>query len=363
MSDSTSDLSALTGLFSASNDAGALLGASNTTTPSTAPQPSLRADSQASLTQAQSTRHDAVIIGSGPAGWTAALYLGRAGLKPLVIAGALSPGGQLINTTTVENYPGFPDGIQGPDLMKAMQTQAEKFGATTMYHDVTRVNLSDDSDGYKTIVCDSGAVIKARAVIVTTGSSYRHLGVPGEKHYGGHGVSYCATCDGFFFKNKKIAVVGGGDSALQDALFLTRFADVTLIHRRNEFRASHILVERARKNPKIHFLMDSTVSEICGDGQKVTGVKIVNTTTQSTSSLSLDGVFIAIGMTPNTSFLADQIYLDDHGYILTDGGSTRTNIPGVFAAGDVADPIYQQAVSAAGMGCRSALDAQAYLDK
>ena len=381
----------------------------------------------ASATSAPQQRR-AIIIGSGPAGWTAALYLARAGFKPLVAAGALNPGGQLVNTSTVENYPGFPEGIQGPDLMDAMRKQAEKFGAEVTPHDVTQVTFSTASpvgvndsvhsdhpnservtvstlgdvttvpmpdqapvleadsassslsdslshspsgssmtsspdSSLKTVVLDSGAVYQAPVVIVTTGSSYRHLNVPGEKKYGGHGVSYCATCDGFFFKGKKIAVVGGGDSAFQDALFLTRFADVTLIHRREGFRASSILVERAKNNPKIHFRLDSTVAEITGDGKKVTGVTLLDTRDGSTSHLPLDGVFVAIGMDPNTAFLDGQLALDDRGYIRTDGGSTRTNIPGVFAAGDVADPVYQQAVSAAGMGCRAALDAQAYLDR
>jgi thioredoxin reductase (NADPH) len=403
MTSNDSDLSDLSGLFAGATDAGSLLGdgsllgngsgnglgdGSGAGSPSAdSADGSLpgngsigNADSSAAGTSASATpdasdasaasanvssahTHRVVIVGSGPAGWTAALYLGRAGFKPLVIAGALTPGGQLVNTSTVENYPGFPDGVQGPDLMQAMQKQAEKFGATVVYNDVTRVTLSDDADGYKTLVLDSGEIHKAQAVILTTGSQYRHLNVPGEKEYGGHGVSYCATCDGFFFRGKKIAVVGGGDSAFQDALFLTRFADVTLIHRREGFRASKVLVDRARTNQKIDFRLNATVSEITGDGQKVTGVTLSDPRDGSTSHLVLDGLFVAIGMTPNTAFLGGQVTLDDHGYIVTDGGSTRTNLPGVFAAGDVADPVYQQAVSAAGMGCRAALDAQAYLDR
>lgn len=310
------------------------------------------------------------IIGSGPAGWTAALYLARAGLSPVVFAGALEPGGQLVNTTTVENYPGFPNGVQGPDLMAAMQQQSEKFGAKVLRNDVARVELpgTDPSDGSsdekadKILILDSGQTYRTKAVIVTTGSRYRHLGIPGEKRYGGHGVSYCATCDGFFFRGKHVAVVGGGDSAFQDALFLTRFADVTLIHRREGFRASEVLVDRAKANPRIDFLTDTVVSEIEGDDKKVTGVGLQNTKTDAASKLALDGVFVAIGMTPNTGFLGGQLALDGNGYIVTDGGSTRTSVPGVFAAGDVADPVYQQAVSAAGMGCRAALDAQAYLE-
>ncbi len=389
MSDSNSDLSALKNLFAGSTgstEVGSLLGdGSATGGSSVGGGPADRGSVGGTALADTPQRRQVVIIGSGPAGWTAALYLARAGFKPLVVAGALNPGGQLVNTSTVENYPGFPDGIQGPDLMAAMQKQAEKFGAEVTPHDVTRVTFSetvrtgsvspiDMSDSaasdphpsdphLKTIVLDCGTVYQAPAVIVTTGSSYRHLNVPGEKRYGGHGVSYCATCDGFFFKNKKIAVVGGGDSAFQDALFLTRFADVTLIHRREGFRASSILVDRARHNPKIHFRLNSTVTEITGDHQKVTGVTLSDTQNGSTSHLPLDGVFVAIGMDPNTAFLNGQLSLDAHGYIRTDGGSTRTNIPGVFAAGDVADPVYQQAVSAAGMGCRAALDAQAYLDR
>lgn len=404
MSESNADRSALESLFAGSADTGSLLGnglvtdSGSDTGSGTGPN-DLSAGAADARTAAQRSsslpaeapqQRRVIIIGSGPAGWTAALYLARAGFKPLVVAGALNPGGQLVNTSTVENYPGFPDGIQGPDLMTAMRRQAEKFGAEVTPHDVTRVTFPEtartdsvsridapDSAAsdprpsdprpsdprLKTIVLDSGAVYQAPAVIVTTGSSYRHLDVPGEKRYGGHGVSYCATCDGFFFKGKKIAVVGGGDSAFQDALFLTRFADVTLIHRREGFRASSILVERAKNNPKIHFRLDSTVAEITGDGKKVTGVTLSDTRDGSTSDLPLDGVFVAIGMDPNTAFLDGQLALDDHGYIRTEAGSTRTNVPGVFAAGDVADPVYQQAVSAAGMGCRAALDAQAYLDR
>lgn len=398
MSDeSNSDLSSLADLFAGSTDAGSLLGDGSLLgggSPDTGDGGKPAADASGSKGGTSAPqRRDAIIIGSGPAGWTAALYLARAGLKPLVVAGALNPGGQLVNTSTVENYPGFPEGIQGPDLMDAMHRQAEKFGAEVTPHDVTRVTFSaaspagvndddhldhqnservtisvskgavSDPTPLKTVVLDSGVVYQAPVVIVTTGSSYRHLNVPGEKRYGGHGVSYCATCDGFFFKGKKIAVVGGGDSAFQDALFLTRFADVTLIHRREGFRASSILVERAKSNPKIHFRLDATVSEITGDSKKVTGVTLSDTRDGSKSHLPLDGVFVAIGMDPNTAFLDGQLALDDRGYIRTDGSSTRTNVPGVFAAGDVADPVYQQAVSAAGMGCRAALDAQAYLDR
>jgi len=304
------------------------------------------------------TVRDVIVIGSGPAGYTAALYLARANFKPLVIAGALSAGGELMSTTLVENFPGFPDGIQGPDLMEAMRAQAEKFGAEIEYDDVTSVDLSHD---IKIITTDSGTTYSCRAVIIATGSTYRKLGAPGEKEYAGKGVSYCATCDGFFFRDKKIVVLGGGDSAMTDADFLSRYgSSVTVIHRRDTFRASQILVDRAQENSKIDLLMNTIVTEICGDGEKVTGLKLKNTVTGEESELATDALFVAIGSEPQTAFLADQIDCD-HGYIVTKGSSTQTNLTGVFAAGDVADPIYRQAISAAGMGCRAALDAQHYL--
>ncbi|MBQ3308851.1 MAG: thioredoxin-disulfide reductase [Aeriscardovia sp.] len=301
---------------------------------------------------------DVIIIGSGPAGYTAALYLGRAGYKPLVITGALNPGGELVRTTTVENFPGFPDGVQGPDLMDAMQRQAEKFGAEFDYDDVASVDLTGD---IKKLTTDSGTRYGCRAVIIATGSTYRKLGAPGEQEYSGHGVSYCATCDGFFFTGKKIAVLGGGDSAMTDADFLSRFgSSVTVIHRRDQFRASKAMVDRVKANGKVSFLMNTVVTEILGDGEKVTGLALENTATGEESTFSTDAIFIAIGSDPQTAFLGGQVELD-HGYIVTEGSSSRTNLPGVFAAGDVADPIYRQAVSAAGMGCRAALDAQRYL--
>lgn len=303
---------------------------------------------------------DVIIIGSGPAGYTAAIYLGRAGYHPVVIAGALTPGGQLVNTTEVENFPGFPDGIMGPDLMDAMRKQAERFGAEIVYDDVVSADVQGDS---KRVVLDGGDTYTARAVIVATGSQVRKLGVPGEAEYSGRGVSYCATCDGFFFRGKPIVVVGGGDSALTEADFLSRFgSSVTVIHRRDTFRASRILVDRAEKNPKIDFRMNAVVERVNGDDESgAHSVTIRDTVTGDTTEIPANGVFVAIGHTPATEFLHGALQLDEHGYITVDGASTRTSVPGVFAAGDVVDGVYRQAISAAGMGCRAALDAQTYL--
>lgn len=304
--------------------------------------------------------HDVIIIGSGPAGYTAAIYLGRAGYRPLVIAGALTPGGQLVNTSEVENFPGFPDGILGPDLMDAMQRQAEKFGAELVWDDVVNVDFSGED---KIITCDQGDVFRARAVVIATGSQVRKLGVPGEAEYSGRGVSYCATCDGFFFRGKPIVVVGGGDSAFEEAGFLTRFgSSVTLIHRRSEFRASKIMVERVQANEKIDFVLDSVVERVNGSQEHgAESVTVRNVLTGETSEIPANGIFVAIGHTPATAFLNHAVELDDDGYILVDGASTRTSVPGVFAAGDAVDRVYRQAISAAGMGCRAALDAQDYL--
>lgn len=303
---------------------------------------------------------DVIIIGSGPAGYTAAIYLGRAGYHPVVIAGALTPGGQLVNTTEVENFPGFPDGIMGPDLMDAMRKQAERFGAEIVYDDVVSADVQGDS---KHVVLDGGDTYTARAVIVATGSQVRKLGVPGEAEYSGRGVSYCATCDGFFFRGKPIVVVGGGDSALTEADFLSRFgSSVTVIHRRDTFRASRILVDRAEKNPKVDFRMNAVVERVNGDDESgAHSVTIRDTVTGDMTEIPANGVFVAIGHTPATEFLHGALQLDEHGYITVDGASTRTSVPGVFAAGDVVDGVYRQAISAAGMGCRAALDAQAYL--
>lgn len=303
---------------------------------------------------------DVIIIGSGPAGYTAAIYLSRAGYHPVVIAGALTPGGQLVNTTEVENFPGFPDGIMGPDLMDAMRKQAERFGTEIVYDDVVSADVQGDS---KHVVLDGGDTYTARAVIVATGSQVRKLGVPGEAEYSGRGVSYCATCDGFFFRGKPIVVVGGGDSALTEADFLSRFgSSVTVIHRRDAFRASRILVDRAEKNPKIDFRMHAVVERVNGDDESgAHSVTIRDTATGDTTEIPANGVFVAIGHTPATEFLHGALQLDEHGYITVDGASTRTSVSGVFAAGDVVDGVYRQAISAAGMGCRAALDAQTYL--
>lgn len=304
---------------------------------------------------------DVVIIGSGPAGYTAAIYLGRAGYRPLVIAGALTPGGQLVNTTEVENFPGFPDGILGPDLMDNMRKQAEKFGAEIIWDDVVSVTVDVESD-MKTVTLDQGDIYQTRAVVVATGSQYRKLGVPGESEFSGKGVSYCATCDGFFFRDKPIVVIGGGDSAFEEADFLSRFgSSVTLIHRRDSFRASQIMVERAKNNPKIDFVLNSVIEEINGNDNGVNSISIRNLKNESMEVISANGVFVAIGHTPATTFLDGVVDRDEAGYIRVEGASTRTSAPGIFAAGDCVDSVYRQAISAAGMGCRAALDAQSYL--
>ena len=302
---------------------------------------------------------DAIIIGSGPAGYTAAIYLGRAGHSPLVIAGALTPGGQLINTTEVENFPGFPDGVLGPDLMDNMKRQAERFGAECLQDDVTTV---EQQDSLFTVTTNQGQTFEAKTVIIATGSSYRKLGIPGEAEFSGRGVSYCATCDGFFFRGKPIVVVGGGDSAFEEAGFLSRFgSSVTIIHRRDEFRASKIMVDRAKGNEKINFLTNAVVDEIHGDDQGVQSLSVRDVNTGAVRQVEANGVFVAIGHTPATAFVDGLVSRDEAGYITVDGASTRTNVPGVFAAGDCVDSVYRQAISAAGMGCRAALDAQAYL--
>jgi thioredoxin reductase (NADPH) len=304
---------------------------------------------------------NAIIIGSGPAGYTAAIYLARAGYRPLLLTGELEPGGQLVNTTEIENFPGFPDGIEGPDLMERMKAQAVRFGTRLEAKDVASV-AADGTE--KTVTTSDGSTYRAKAVIITTGSHYNKLGVSGEAEYSGHGVSYCATCDGFFFKGRPIVVVGGGDSALTEALYLARFgSSVTIIHRRGEFRASKVLVDRAAAEKNIEFVMNATVQEVLGDGTSATGVVLHHTDTDSTSTLDASGIFVAIGSSPNTEFLAGSPILDDRGFITVDGASTRTSVPGVFAAGDVVDDTYRQAISAAGMGCRAALDAQAWLEK
>jgi thioredoxin reductase (NADPH) len=301
--------------------------------------------------------HDVIVIGSGPAGYTAALYAARAQLKPIVFEGSVTAGGALMNTTDVENFPGFPGGIQGPDLMDAMRKQAERFGAELRAEDVTEVDLTADP---KRVIVE-GETYLARAVIIATGSRYRELDVPGEKKLSGHGVSWCATCDGFFFREQEIAVVGGGDSAMEEALFLTRFAKaVTVIHRRDELRASKIMQERAFANPKIKFQWNSEVSEILGD-TKITGLRLRDTVTGAESELPVCGVFVAIGHDPRSELFTGQLATDSEGYLIVEQPSTRTAIPGVFACGDVVDHTYRQAVTAAGTGCAAALDAERYL--
>ncbi|MDH2388209.1 thioredoxin-disulfide reductase [Streptomyces sp. HNM0663] len=299
-----------------------------------------------------------IIIGSGPAGYTAALYTARASLKPLVFEGAVTAGGALMNTTDVENFPGFRDGIMGPDLMDNMRAQAERFGAELVPDDVVSVDLSGD---IKTVTDTAGTVHRAKAVIVATGSQHRKLGLPNEDTLSGRGVSWCATCDGFFFKDQDIAVVGGGDTAMEEATFLSRFAkSVTVVHRRDTLRASKAMQERAFADPKISFAWDSEVAEIHGD-QKLTGLTLRNTKTGETSSLPVTGLFIAVGHDPRTELFKGQLDLDDEGYLKVDAPSTRTNIAGVFAAGDVVDHTYRQAITAAGTGCSAALDAERFL--
>ncbi|UQA91550.1 thioredoxin-disulfide reductase [Streptomyces halobius] len=302
---------------------------------------------------------DVIIIGSGPAGYTAALYTARASLKPLVFEGAVTAGGALMTTTEVENFPGFADGIQGPDLMDNMRAQAERFGAELIPDDVTAVDLTGE---IKTVTDSAGTVHRARAVIVTTGSQHRKLGLPNEDALSGRGVSYCATCDGFFFRDHEIAVIGGGDTALEEATFLSRFAkSVTIVHRRGTLRASKAMQERAFADPKIRFAWDSEVAEIHDDGGKLSGLTLRNAKTGETSQLPVTGLFVAIGHDPRTELFAGQLDTDDDNYLKVTAPSTRTNLPGVFAAGDVVDHTYRQAITAAGTGCSAALDAERYL--
>lgn len=304
------------------------------------------------------TQTQLVIVGSGPAGYTAAVYAARAGLSPVVIAGSVTAGGELMNTTDVENFPGFPEGIQGPDLMENMRQQAERFGAQVVYDDVASIDFTPGAHKLTTAL---GSEYTAQAVILATGSAYRHLNVPGEEALSGHGVSWCATCDGFFFKDQHIAVVGGGDSALEEATFLTRFASkVTLIHRRQEFRASVAMQKRAQADPKLEFLLDSEVASIHGD-TSVTGLTVRNTATGEESELPVTGLFVAIGSDPRTDLFKDALDLREDGYLAVDGRTSKTSIEGIFAAGDVIDPVYRQAVTAAGSGCVAALDAEHYL--
>ncbi|RGE15673.1 MULTISPECIES: thioredoxin-disulfide reductase [unclassified Leucobacter] len=299
-----------------------------------------------------------LIVGSGPAGYTAALYAARAGLAPVVIAGSVSAGGALMTTTEVENFPGFINGVQGPELMASMRAQAERFGARIVYDDATRVDLANE---WKTVVTGGGSTYRAKAVIIAMGSAYRKLGLPEEARLSGHGLSWCATCDGFFFRDREIAVVGGGDSAMEEALFLTRFAsNVTIVHRRDEFRASKIMVQRVLDHPKIEVAWNSEVAAILGDDQ-VTGLRLRNTETSAERALDVAGVFVAIGHDPRSELVTGQVAIDSAGYVIVAHPSTRTNLPGVFAAGDLVDRTYRQAITAAGTGCAAAQDAQHYL--
>lgn len=299
-----------------------------------------------------------IIIGSGPAGYTAALYTARASLKPLVFEGAVTAGGALMNTTEVENFPGFQDGIMGPELMDNMRAQAERFGAELIPDDIVAVDLTGE---IKTVTDTAGTVHRAKAVIVTTGSQHRKLGLPNEDALSGRGVSWCATCDGFFFKGQDIAVIGGGDTAMEEATFLSRFAkSVTIVHRRDTLRASKAMQERAFADPKINFVWDSEIASIEGD-PKLAGLKLRNLKTGEISDLPVTGLFIAIGHDPRTELFKGQLDLDEEGYLKVEAPSTRTNLTGVFGAGDVVDHTYRQAITAAGTGCSAALDAERYL--
>ncbi len=302
--------------------------------------------------------HELVIVGSGPAGYTAGVYAARAQLDPVLYEGSVTAGGALMNTTEVENFPGFKDGIMGPDLMDQMRKQASRFGAQLVTDDITEMKLDSD---VKVLKDGSGNTIKARAVILAMGSAYKEIGLKNEKRLSGRGVSWCATCDGFFFKEQVIAVVGGGDSAMEEANFLTKFAKkVVLIHRRDQLRASKIMAERAKANPKIEFLFNTEVIDVLGE-DKVTGLKLRNVLTGEESSSDFTGLFVAIGHLPRSELVVGQVKTNSEGYVLVDSGSTRTNLPGVFASGDLVDFTYRQAITAAGSGCQAALDAERFL--
>ena len=299
-----------------------------------------------------------VIVGSGPAGYTAAIYAARAQLNPIIYEGSVTAGGALMNTTEVENFPGFTDGVMGPDLMDSMRKQAKRFGAELITDDIVEMDLSGE---IKVLKDGAGNTVKAKSVILATGSAYREIGLVNEKRLSGHGVSWCATCDGFFFRGQTIAVVGGGDSAVEEATFLTRFAEkVVLIHRRDSLRASKIMAERAKANPKIEFLWNTEVIDVLG-ADKVEGLKLRNTVDGTESKREFTGLFVAIGHIPRSELLTGQITLDNEGYVICEGRSTRTNLKGVFACGDLVDHTYRQAITAAGSGCAAALDAEKFL--
>ena len=302
--------------------------------------------------------HELVIVGSGPAGYTAGVYAARAQLDPVLYEGSVTAGGALMNTTEVENFPGFKDGIMGPDLMDQMRKQASRFGAQLVTDDITEMKLDSD---VKVLIDGSGNTIKARAVILAMGSAYKEIGLKNEKRLSGRGVSWCATCDGFFFKEQVIAVVGGGDSAMEEANFLTKFAKkVVLIHRRDQLRASKIMIERAKANPKIEFLLNTEVIDVLGE-DKVTGLKLKNTVTGQESDGDFTGLFVAIGHLPRSELVVGQVKTNTEGYVLVESGSTKTNLSGVFASGDLVDFTYRQAITAAGSGCEAALDAERFL--
>ena len=302
--------------------------------------------------------HDVVIVGSGPAGYTAAIYAARAEMKPILYEGSVTAGGALMNTTDVENFPGFPEGVMGPDLMDSLRKQAEKFGTKLVTDDIVEMKLDGE---IKTLVDGSGNTLKAKSVILAMGSAYKEIGLANEKRLSGRGVSWCATCDGFFFREKELAVVGGGDSAMEEANFLTRFASkVVVIHRRAELRASKIMIERAMANPKIEFVWNTEVTDVLG-AEKVGGLALKNLVTGETSEKNFDGLFVAIGHLPRSELVVGQVKLDGEGYVEVVGRSTNTNLKGVFACGDLVDHTYRQAITAAGSGCQAALDAERFL--
>ena len=302
--------------------------------------------------------NDLVIVGSGPAGYTAAIYAARAQLKPIIYEGSVTAGGALMNTTEVENFPGFADGVMGPELMESMRKQVERFDAKIITDDIVEMKLTGE---VKELTDGSGNTVKAKAVILAMGSAYKEIGLKNEKRLSGRGVSWCATCDGFFFRDQVIAVVGGGDSAMEEANFLTKFASkVVLVHRRDSFRASKIMIERAAANPKIEFLFNHEVVDVLGE-DKVTGLKLKNTVTGEESDKDFTGLFVAIGHLPRSELVAKQVELNSEGYVQVEGRSTKTKIPGVFACGDLVDFTYRQAITAAGSGCQAALDAERFL--